>query len=110
MSGASGFVVEEFRVVTKGALRGWATVMQPSGQRIDECDIYRKDGRWWVSPSSKPRIGRDGMQMKDPAGKPLWSPVVSFASRQLSDRWSDSVLAALRTSHPHVLDELAVSA
>jgi hypothetical protein len=46
--------------------------------------------------------------MKDANGKMQWSPVVSFVSREVGNRWSDSVLTALRQSHPHALDELAV--
>jgi hypothetical protein len=108
----SGFTIEEYRAVTKpgSALRGWLVVMQPSGQRIHDCGLYCKDGRWWVSPPSKPRLGRDGQQMRDPNGKLQWQPVVSFASRQLSDRWSDSVLDALHVSHPHAFDQVEMPA
>jgi hypothetical protein len=35
----------------------------------------------------------------------MWSPIISFASRELRDRFIDSVLAALRASHPAVLAE-----
>jgi hypothetical protein len=48
--------------------------------------------------------------MRDENGKAIWQPVVSFASRELSNKWSDAVLAALRQSHPLALDELAVTA
>jgi hypothetical protein len=106
----SGFIIEELRPVTKpGVLRGWLTVMQPSGQRIHDCGLYCKDGRWWVSPPSKPRVGRDGQQMRDPNGKVLWQALVSFASRELSDRWSEAIIATLRQSHPALFNELAVS-
>jgi hypothetical protein len=61
-----------------------------------------------VAAPSKLRLGRDGVQLKDAAGKLQWSPVVSFATRELADRRSESVLAALRQSHPAALDELAL--
>jgi hypothetical protein len=105
----TAFVIEELRLVTKpGALRGWLTVMQPSGQRIHDCGVYCKDGRWWVSPPSKPRVGRDGTQMRDHDGKAVWQPVVSFASREIGDKWSAAVLDALRRAHPEVFDEMAL--
>jgi hypothetical protein len=47
--------------------------------------------------------------MKAADGKALWTPIISFTSREHRDRWSDGVIAALRASHPHALDELAVS-
>jgi hypothetical protein len=107
----AGFTIEELRPVAKpGVLRGWVTVLQPSGQRIHDCGVYCKDGRWWVSPPSKPRIGRDGQQMKDAAGKLRWDPLVSFASRELESKWSNAVLDALRQAHPHTLDEVAPQA
>ena len=107
----AGFTIEEFRPVAKpGVLRGWVTVTQPSGQRIHGCGVFCQDGRWWVSPPSKPRIGRDGTQAKDAAGKPVWDPVVTFATRAAADRWSEAVLTALRQSHPHALDEVAQQA
>jgi hypothetical protein len=55
LRGMSSFIVEEFGAVTKpgSVLRGWLVVMQPSGQRIHDCGLYCKDGRWWVSPPSK---------------------------------------------------------
>jgi hypothetical protein len=55
-------------------------------------------------------IDPDGTQMKEANGKLQWSPVVSFASREGADPWSDAVLAALRLSHPYALAEQAVSA
>lgn len=103
----NAFTIEDFRPVAKpGVLRGWLTVLQPSGQRIHDCGLYCKDGRWWISPPSKPRLSRDGVQLKDAAGKPRWEPVVSFVSKEVAERWSEGVLQALRQSHPRALDEL----
>ena len=108
---SNAFVIEEFRPVAKPTvLRGWVIVLQPSGQRIHDCGLFCQDGKWWVSPPSKPRIGRDGQQMRDASGKPQWSPVVSFVSREVGNRWSDAVIAALRLSHPHALDQVAQQA
>ena len=43
------FVIEEFRPVAKpGVLRAWLTVVHPSGMRVGDCQLYCKDGRWWV--------------------------------------------------------------
>jgi hypothetical protein len=104
----TGFSIEDYRPLPNpNVLRAWLTVMQPSGQRIHDCGLCCKDGQWWVSPPSKPRIGRDGQQMRDANGKLQWQPVVSFASRQLSNKWSENALAALRLSHPHALDAAA---
>ena len=64
-------VIEEYRSVAKlgSVLRGWLVVLHPPGMRVSDCSLYCKAGRWWVSPPSKQRIGRDGQQMRDENGK-----------------------------------------
>jgi hypothetical protein len=47
------------------------------------------------------------MQMKDPAGKAMWSPVVSFSSKELRDKFSAGILDALREQHPEAFACLA---
>lgn len=109
MSAATAFIIEEFVPVARNTLRGFARVRMPSGMIIADVAIHVRDGRAWASPPSKPMLDRSGVQMKGNDGKPLWTPIVSFTSRALRDRLSDSVVAALRQSHPHALDEVAVS-
>jgi hypothetical protein len=99
------FVIEEFTAVTRNTLLGFARVRLPSGLVVHDCAVHVHDGRAWVSPPAKAMLSRDGVQMKDAAGKLMWSPIISFASRELRDRFIDSVLAALRASHPAVLAE-----
>jgi hypothetical protein len=48
-------------------------------------------------------IGRDGAVVRDPVGKIQYAPVITFASRELRDRFNDQVIAALRNSHPDAL-------
>ena len=106
----ANFTVEEFSAVTKNTLRGFAKVRMPSGMIFAEVAVHVRDGRAWASPPSKPVLTRDGQHMRGSDGKLLWTQLIIFANRELRDRWSDAVLAALRQSHPHALDELAVSA
>jgi hypothetical protein len=103
------FAVEEFNAVIRNTLRGFCKVRLPSGMIIADVAVHVRDGRAWASPPSKPMLNRDSVQMKGADGKPLWSPIISFASRELSNRWSDAVVAALRQSHPHALDEHEVA-
>jgi hypothetical protein len=55
-------------------------------------------------PASKPMISRDGVVMKDAAGKVKYVPIVSFASKDLRDRFSTSVIEALLAAHPDALE------
>lgn len=109
MSAASTFIIEEFSAVTRNTLRGFCKVRMPSGMIIADVAVHVRDGRAWASPPSKPMLDRSGTQMKGADGKLLWVQLISFASREQRDRWSDAAIAAVRQSHPYVLDELAVA-
>jgi hypothetical protein len=99
----TGVVIEEFVVVTKATLRGFARVRLPSGLVLHDVAIHQRDGTAWASPASKPVLNRDGQQMKDQNGKLLWSPIISFTSREVRDRLNTAILDALRQSRPEVL-------
>jgi hypothetical protein len=99
-------VIEEFKLVEKNTLRGWARVRMPSGMILHDVGVfYDGDGdRAWVSAPSKAMLGRDGVQMRSAKdSKPLYVPVVSFETGALYRKFSDAVIAALRLAYPHAL-------
>lgn len=98
----TGVIIEEFRPMTRNSLRGFARVRMPSGVVFHDVAIYAKGDEAWASPPSKPAIGRDATQIKR-GGKPVWQPVVSFASKEVRDRFSEAVIGALRVAHPGAL-------
>jgi hypothetical protein len=95
-------VIEEFKPVPRNSLLGFARVRMPSGVVFHDVSIHNSNGTYWASPSAKPQIGRDGTQLKGTNGKPLYVPVVSFATKELRDKFSVSVVDALRVAHPEV--------
>ncbi len=95
----TGIVIEEFKAVTRNSLRGFARARMPSGVIFHDVGIYEKDGARWASPPSKAMIGRDGKQIER-NGKPAWQPVVSFATKEVRDRFSAAVIAAIEAAHP----------
>ena len=100
-------IVEDWRPVSRNTLRGFCRVRLQSGMVLHDVAVHAKNGKFWVSPPSKPRLGRDGLQMTDPAtGKPLWSPIVAFETKQIGDRFSAQVVEALRRAFPTALDEV----
>jgi hypothetical protein len=99
----SSIVIEEFVVVTKNTLRGFARVRLPSGLVLHDVAIHQRDGTAWASPASKPMLNRDGQQMKDQNGKLMWLPIISFTSREVRDRLDTAILDALHHSHPEAL-------
>jgi hypothetical protein len=88
--------------VVRNTLRGFCRARMPSGVVLHDNGVHEKNGTWWVSPAAKPMLNRDGQHIKDHAGKPMWSPAVSFASKELRDKFSAAVLGALRTVRPEI--------
>ena len=89
----NGIVIEEYTAVTRNALRGFARVRMPSGTIFHDVGIYEKDGKRWASPPSKPMLGRDGKQMRG-------RDVMTFASKEIRDKFSSFIIAALEATHP----------
>jgi hypothetical protein len=90
--------------LTKGALRGFASVELPIGLRLIDCPVYvGKNGPFAALPS-KPRIDKEGPKRTDPNGKPAYAPVLEWRSRALRDRFSEVVTAAIRRMYPGALN------
>jgi hypothetical protein len=100
---SAGFVIEEFAPVIRNTLRGFARVRTPSGMVLHDVAIHQKNSIAWASPPDKPMIGRDGTVMRDAAGKIKYTRLVGFTSRELHDRLSAAVIAALRDRYPEAL-------
>jgi hypothetical protein len=101
---AVSIIIEEFVPVPRNSLRGFARVRLPSGLVLHDVSIHVKGDSSWVAPSSKPMIARDGPVIKGPDGKIKYSPVVSFATKELRDKFSASVIAAMRAHRPDMLE------
>lgn len=100
--------IKDWKPLRKGNnLLGFAVVEhQPSGMVVGDVTILTGPYGYWASPPSKPMIGADGAVMKDQAtGKIRYVPIISFASKQQRNVWSDMVIAALRQAHPDALEE-----
>ena len=102
MTTPSIVLIEEFKPFPKNSLIGFVRVRMPSGVIYHDVSIHKQGDSAWASPSAKPQIGRDGTHItKD--GKPQYSPVVSFVSKEVRDKFSGAILNALRSSHPEAL-------
>jgi hypothetical protein len=49
-----------FTAVHRNSLRGFATVVQPSGMVLHDVSVHQQDGAAWASPASKPMLDRNG--------------------------------------------------
>jgi hypothetical protein len=95
----TGVVIEEFKAVARNSLRGFTRVRMPSGMIFHDVGIYETVGTRWASPASKPMLGRDGTQLQRD-GKQAYSPMASFVSKEMRDKFSSSIIAAIEASHP----------
>lgn len=98
------FEIKNWKPLVRNTLCGFADVTMPSGMTIAEISIHSQGGKAWASPPSKPMIDRNGRVLRDDGGKIRYSPIITFPSRDLRNRWSDAVVEAVRAAHPKALD------
>ena len=94
-----------WRPLVKGALRGFAAVELPIGLKLIDCPVLLSNGKAWANLPSKPVLDRDGRQKTDANGKQAFTAILEWRSRELRDRFSEVVIAALRQMYPSALDE-----
>jgi hypothetical protein len=79
--------ITEWRSYEKNTLRGFFTVMLPSGLIIHDCTLHERGGERWISLPSR--------EWKDAQGKRQFAAFLTFVDRETGDRFRDQVLAAL---------------
>jgi hypothetical protein len=99
-----------WRRSAKGRLRGFATIQLPIWLKISDCPVFVSNGKARASPPSKPQIDADGHHYRDVNGKPAYTAMLAWRSRELADRFSEAVVRLVRESHPEALDELPLRA
>jgi hypothetical protein len=95
----------EWKPVRKGPLRGWATLkIERMHQKIHDVGIFEQDGKRWANLPSKPMIGRDGMVLKDTAGKTRYQPTIEWTDKETIERFNAAVVQELLTRFPGAFD------
>jgi hypothetical protein len=98
-------VLEAFKAMPKGTLRGFATVKLPNQLTIADCPVFIANGRAWATLPGKPVIDRASGRHVEADGKKRYSAILAWPDRGTADRWSDAVVALVRQAHPGALDE-----
>lgn len=93
----------EFRALAKGSLRGFATVKLPIGLILRDMPVFTGDRGPWVSLPRKQIANRDGTPKLGQNGKPVYQALVEWETRELSDGFSDAVVALIRALYPGAL-------
>lgn len=100
---------EEWKPFEKNTLRGFCTIRLDDIQLvIKDVAVHTKNGQTWAQLPSKPNV-RDGMHVKDAAGKFQYWPVMEFANREARDAFSQAVLRAINTLAPGAIGSPARS-
>jgi hypothetical protein len=93
-----------FHPLTKGALCGFATIEIIScGLRMRDLPVLVGRNGAWANLSSKPQIDKDGRQKIGADGKPAYAAILEWRDRDLANRFSDAVVAAVRHQDPEAL-------
>jgi hypothetical protein len=96
MSSQNEIIILDWRPCERGTLLGFAKIKVPAWHlTIDGVALYRKDGKQWAQPPSKPMLDSNRKLMLDEAGKPKYSRVLEFTDREIADRFSEAVVAAV---------------
>jgi len=93
-----------FRPISKGALRGFASMELPIGLVIEDCPVLVGNNGAWAALPSKPVLDQEGRRAK-PDGEPQYAAIMKWRDRELQDRFSQAVIELVRAAHPDVLED-----
>lgn len=97
--GPMPITILEWKPLVRNTLRGFAK-LQLGALTITDCPVHDTQGRKWCGLPSKPMIDGEGTVKRDDAGKIKYVPLLQWATKGASDRFSDSVVLALQQKHP----------
>jgi hypothetical protein len=102
----SHFRLSRWIPVNSGALVGKCTVEMSLMRIVDVMIMRRKDGVLWVALPSRAQSDRDGNPIINTAtGKRMYKPVIEWRSKEIADKFSSKVIAALRADPNIVLPD-----
>ena len=65
----TAITIADWKPRASGTLRGFFAVHLPSGLTLNELMLHERNGSWWISFPSKPKLGADGTALRDERGK-----------------------------------------
>src|SRR6516165_3898193 len=75
-----------------GSMRGFVSVELPSGLIVNDVKLMiGPGGKYWIATPAIKRTTEGGEPKFDARGKPVWSPIVEFASREARDKFTGLV-------------------
>jgi hypothetical protein len=89
-----------WKAVTKNTLRGFASVRIGKALIIRDVPVHCSHGKRWASMPSKPLLDSAGAALRDDRGKIKYAPLIEWADREASDRFSEGVIEAVERENP----------
>ena len=93
-----------WRKVHRGHLVGFADVELPIGLKITDVMVIAKDGKVFCNLPSRPRLRADANGVhqieRGADGKPVYDTMLAWRTRELGERFSERVVAAVRGEYP----------
>jgi hypothetical protein len=98
---------KKFVRLRRNTLMGFADVaIVDWNLTLRDVAIHTKNGSRWAAPPARPQL-KDGIAVKDDAGKIQYVPVIEFVSRDARDVFSAAVVAAVLAHDADAFDEAA---
>lgn len=88
-----------WKAMRRNSLLGFAKI-QLGALIINDVTVNTSNGKTWANLPSKPMVDRDGVAMKTPEGKVRYVPLLEWATKESSDRFSEAVSAAVEEKEP----------
>ena len=85
-TGVREFQISNWRPRESGSLRGFFSVVLPSGLVFHDCALFEKGDRRWINLPQREYASQ---------GERKFAPIVAFADRDAEDRFRDCALEAL---------------
>lgn len=95
--------VAELKPLVRNTLRGSCAGTLPNGLTISDVNIHPKGDAAWASSPFKPQIDRDGAALRGPDGEVRYTPILSWPSKAVADRFSAAAVAAVMVQAPDFL-------
>lgn len=93
-------VCTKFTPLARGSLRGFASITFPAWRlTIHDISLHSVGGKRWASPPSKPLI-KDGVAVRGEDGKIVYAAIFDLDGREVRDRFSEGVWAAVAKFAP----------
>lgn len=97
--------LRNWRAVSRNSLLGFAEIELSNGLIILDISVHQNSGRYWAAMPAVPQLENGKHKIVD--GKGQWKRVIYWNSRELSDKFSQAVVALIKQKHPEIFGRAA---